>query len=80
MTLPVLYSDNLMRELDDFAFEYSMPADAESQPFAFTQSSEVLETQMVFGLCIYTRFHSPSSPLSWTNWFTSPSPSVLSVA
>ena len=47
MTLPVLYSDNLMDELDESAFEYSMPADAESQIFTLTQStSEILETQM----------------------------------
>jgi len=46
MTLPVLYLDNLMNELDDSAFEYSMPLDADSQSFALTQSSVVSETQM----------------------------------
>jgi len=39
MTLPVLYSNNLVV---DSAFEYSMPANAESQSFALTQSSEYL--------------------------------------
>ena len=64
MTLPVLYSDNLMDELDDSALEYSMPLDADSQSFTRTQSSEVLDASNVCPTSYY------NSKVSRSIWLT----------